>query len=94
MSESSGNDEQEFDWVQFKKDYAVSQVESKKEKLIRKFKENPLVPIGMEILVFLNFSFHLITNSHSKLNNNVVRRSRLCSHNSRTRTWSMELPER
>lgn len=49
MSKSSATDEDQFDWVQFKKDYAVSNVETKKEKLLRKIKENPLVPIGMEI---------------------------------------------
>lgn len=47
MSKSNATtDDEQFDWVQFKKDYAVSNVESKKEKLMRKIKENPLVPIG------------------------------------------------
>ncbi|KAJ6639679.1 HIG1 domain family member 2A, mitochondrial [Pseudolycoriella hygida] len=46
MSNPSDKAEEEFDWVQFKKDYAVSNVESKRDKLIRKIKENPLVPIG------------------------------------------------
>jgi len=46
MSKSNTTDQDEFDWVQFKKDYAVSNVETKKEKLLRKIKENPLVPIG------------------------------------------------
>lgn len=47
MSKTNANDDDQFDWVQFKKDYAVSNVESKKEKLMRKITENPLVPIGM-----------------------------------------------
>lgn len=37
--------EADFDWVQLKKDCSV-EVESKKDKLIRKITENPLVPIG------------------------------------------------
>lgn len=48
MSKSSVTDEDQFDWVQFKKDYSSNE-ESKKEKLLRKIKENPLVPIGMKI---------------------------------------------
>ncbi|XP_037026217.1 HIG1 domain family member 2A, mitochondrial [Bradysia coprophila] len=46
MSNPNTTDEDQFDWVQFKKDYAVSRVETQKEKLVRKFKENPLVPVG------------------------------------------------
>lgn len=46
MSKSNATDEEEFDWVQFKKDYAVTRVETQKEKFVRKFKENPMVPIG------------------------------------------------
>lgn len=39
-------DEEQFDWVQFKKDYSVEHAETQKEKLLRKIGENPLVPIG------------------------------------------------
>lgn len=46
MSKTNATDEEQFDWVQFKKDYADTNVETQKEKLVRKFKENPLVPIG------------------------------------------------
>lgn len=46
MSKPNDIEEEQFDWVQFKKDFAVSNEESKKGKLIRKMKENPLVPIG------------------------------------------------
>lgn len=64
MSKSNDTDEEQFDWVQFKKDYAVSHVESKKEKLLRKIGENPLVPIGMEIHILfylITFLFHNAT---------------------------------
>lgn len=43
-SEPKYNDA-DFDWVQLKKDCSV-EVESKKDKLIRKISENPLVPLG------------------------------------------------
>lgn len=57
----NASDEDQFDWVQFKKDYAVEHGETRKEKLVRKITENPLVPIGMEIHDFSinkNFLFH------------------------------------
>lgn len=43
--------EADFDWVQLKKDCHV-EVESKKDKLIRKITENPLVPIGIHLIQF------------------------------------------
>lgn len=57
MSKTNATDEEQFDWVQFKKDYADTNVETQKEKLVRKFKENPLVPIGiMEEKISILFS--------------------------------------
>lgn len=57
MSKTNTTDEEQFDWVQFKKDYADTNVETQKEKLVRKFKENPLVPIGiMEEKISILFS--------------------------------------
>ena len=39
-------DPNEFDWVQLRKDFGDTKMETKQEKLMRKIKENPLVPIG------------------------------------------------
>lgn len=39
-------DPSQFDWVQLKKEFGNVEPENKKEKLMRKIKENPLVPIG------------------------------------------------
>lgn len=48
MSSSSEAEEMEFDWVQLRQDMdKISISESGVEKLFRKFRENPLVPIGM-----------------------------------------------
>lgn len=55
-SEPKYNDA-DFDWVQLKKDCSV-EVESKKDKLIRKISENPLVPIGKNV-----HSIHQIINT-------------------------------
>lgn len=38
--------ETELDWIQLRKEFGSVQTETTKEKLARKFKENPLVPIG------------------------------------------------
>lgn len=38
--------EPELDWIQLRKEFGSVQVETTKEKLARKIKENPLVPIG------------------------------------------------
>uniref|UniRef100_A0A0K8TP00 Putative conserved plasma membrane protein n=1 Tax=Tabanus bromius TaxID=304241 RepID=A0A0K8TP00_TABBR len=37
---------EEFDWVQLKKEIGSQHAETTKEKLQRKIKQNPLVPIG------------------------------------------------
>ncbi|EDS30912.1 HIG1 domain family member 2A [Culex quinquefasciatus] len=36
----------ELEWIQMRKDYADMHIETTSEKLARKLKENPLVPIG------------------------------------------------
>lgn len=47
MTSSSSTEEIEFDWVQLHHDMEkLMSTETAGEKLIRKFKENPLVPIG------------------------------------------------
>lgn len=47
MSVTPDSEEIEFDWVQLHHDMEkLISTESAKDKLIRKFKENPLVPIG------------------------------------------------
>lgn len=47
MSSSPASEEMEFDWVQLHQDMEkVMRTESAGEKFMRKFKENPLVPIG------------------------------------------------
>lgn len=47
MSEKTEDDIQ-FDWVQLHKDMDThARIETSKEKLIRKLKENPFVPIGL-----------------------------------------------
>lgn len=43
----SEDDLKEFDWIQLRKDIGNTHPsETQKEKLIRKFSENPVVPIG------------------------------------------------
>ncbi|XP_053667627.1 HIG1 domain family member 2A, mitochondrial [Anopheles marshallii] len=37
---------EELDWIQMRKDFAGVHAETTKEKMVRKIKENPLVPIG------------------------------------------------
>lgn len=51
---SSSADNVELDWIQLRKSFGSTQVETTKEKLVRKLKENPLVPIG-EIYCLHNF---------------------------------------
>jgi hypothetical protein len=45
----------DLDWIQLRKDYADLTPETSKEKMVRKIKENPLVPIG-------KFHFQLLNN--------------------------------
>lgn len=42
----------ELEWIQMKKDFDTERAheESGKEKFIRKFKQNPLVPIGKHLI--------------------------------------------
>lgn len=49
MSANDGSDDkmEKFDWITLRKDMdAIASVESQREKFIRKFKENPFVPVG------------------------------------------------
>ncbi|XP_053947914.1 HIG1 domain family member 2A, mitochondrial [Anastrepha obliqua] len=38
--------DEELDWIQLRRDFGSFQAETTKEKMIRKIKENPAVPIG------------------------------------------------
>lgn len=42
-------DENSLEFVQLRKDFGSIDVETKKEKLIRKISENPMVPLGEKI---------------------------------------------
>ncbi|KAK7793544.1 hypothetical protein R5R35_000385 [Gryllus longicercus] len=49
-NDSSSTDLSQFDWLQLKKDIdSEMKIESTEQKFIRKFKENPLVPIGCTV---------------------------------------------
>lgn len=39
----------ELEWIQMRKDFDKDQIETGKEKFIRKFKQNPLIPIGESV---------------------------------------------
>lgn len=48
MSAISKDDDLEFDWIQLHKDVRQGQPdETTKERMLRKIKENPFVPIGI-----------------------------------------------
>jgi hypothetical protein len=51
MPETTHQPPPELDWIQLRKDYADLTPETSKEKMVRKIKENPLVPIGEFALV-------------------------------------------
>lgn len=38
--------EVQLEWIQMRKDFNEDRIESPREKFMRKFKQNPLVPIG------------------------------------------------
>lgn len=44
--------ETKLEWIQMKEDFEKDAVETGQEKFIRKFKSNPLVPVG-ELLSYL-----------------------------------------
>ncbi|XP_055632207.1 HIG1 domain family member 2A, mitochondrial [Toxorhynchites rutilus septentrionalis] len=46
VADAASQQQAELEWIQMRKDYPSLQVETAKEKLIRKVKDNPLVPIG------------------------------------------------
>lgn len=39
--------DEDLDWIQLRQDFGSFQPETTKEKMLRKIKENPVVPIGM-----------------------------------------------
>lgn len=43
----STKSEPELDWIQLRKDFGSVQAETTREKMDRKLRENPLVPIGI-----------------------------------------------
>lgn len=40
--------QQELEWIQLKKDFGTTEIETGSDKFLRKFKQNPFVPIGMQ----------------------------------------------
>lgn len=44
--------EAQLEWIQMRKDFNEDHNETAREKFMRKFKQNPLVPIGEFCLVF------------------------------------------
>lgn len=36
----------ELEWIQMRKDFDKDQIETGQEKFMRKFKQNPLIPVG------------------------------------------------
>lgn len=49
MTESSSSSP-ELEWIQMRRDFDKDRIETGKEKFIRKFKQNPLIPIGKFII--------------------------------------------
>lgn len=52
---SSNDEDIGLDWIQLRKSFGSVQVETTKEKLVRKLKENPLVPIGELFITYITF---------------------------------------
>lgn len=50
MTQSTPANTPELEWIQMRKDFDKEQIETGKEKFIRKFKQNPLIPIGESIM--------------------------------------------
>lgn len=51
MAQSKVNDQPELEWIQMKKDFDMERLQAEEggiAKFKRKFKENPLVPIGKD----------------------------------------------
>jgi hypothetical protein len=53
MSNPASTPPPDLDWIQLRKDYASLMPETSKEKMVRKLKENPLVPIGKKKYLLL-----------------------------------------
>lgn len=49
MTQSTPANTPELEWIQMRKDFDKDQIETGKEKFIRKFKQNPLIPIGESV---------------------------------------------
>ena len=48
--EKPGPPEAELEWIQLRQDFGDLMPETTKEKMLRKIKENPLVPLGLYII--------------------------------------------
>lgn len=46
MAQPNSINQQELEWIQMRKDFNEDKIETSREKFMRKFKQNPLVPIG------------------------------------------------
>lgn len=70
-------DESEFEWIQLKKEIGsetLKNEEPAKEKLIRKFKENPFVPIGCGFTAFaLIYGLQSFRHGKQRMSQNMMR---------------------
>lgn len=53
-------DENQFDWVQLKKEFNVLEGETRRERFLRKINENPVVPVGM--FVYRSYQSNIVNN--------------------------------
>jgi len=70
-------DESEFEWIQLRKEIGsetLKKEEPAKEKLIRKFKENPFVPIGCGLTAFaLIYGLQSFRHGKQRMSQNMMR---------------------
>lgn len=56
---SSTSSQPELEWIQMRQDFDKDKMESPRDKFLRKFKQNPLVPIGALLLLLLFWRYQL-----------------------------------
>ena len=70
-------DESDFEWIQLRKEIGSETLkyeEPAKEKLIRKFKENPFVPIGCGLTAFaLIYGLQSFRHGKNRMSQNMMR---------------------
>lgn len=57
---NSNNSNAELEWIQLKKDFDAEHGETAREKMTRKIKDNPFVPLGKNFKQFKTFPFKII----------------------------------